>query len=75
MREDQFAALLLRFYLLFFTVPVVLTLLGRVVTDASAQRDIVLGALLVTVVYLVIGWPKGGEIHRTLGRSRDDTET
>ena len=75
MSEDPVGAFVIRFYLLFFTVPVVLALLGRVVTDATAQRGIILGALLVTVVYLLFGWPSGDGRHRTRGRSRDDTNT
>ncbi len=70
---DSFSALLLRFYLLAFMNPIVLALLGRVITDAHTQQDIVLGALLVAVVYLVIGWPRGGLVDRTLRGSRDDT--
>jgi hypothetical protein len=73
MSDDLAGAFIIRFYLLFFTVPVVLALLGRVVTDAAAQRNIILGTLLVTVVYLVFGWPRGDRIRRTLRGPRGDT--
>ncbi len=72
MDDDQHGSFWIRLYILTMSVPVLLAVLGRMIVDPGAQRVTLVVVVILTVVYLFVGWPTAAQVNRPRGVSPNE---